>query len=103
MAQTLTIIGPPAIALALSGWLRDARLPAWLDTTISLIVVLLVAFLWALITGKLVGDLPADTIIIAAYTAALIAGPMAALHAYLIVKWPSPIADVMGLTDPPRL
>jgi len=89
--QYLTLIGPPAIATLLSGWLRDAKLPKWLDTLIAFLIVLIVALIWALFAGKLVGDLPADTVVIAAYVAALIAGPMAALHAFLVVKFPSPI------------
>lgn len=98
--QYLTLIGPPAIALAISGWLRDAKLPKWIDTLIAFLIVLIVAFLWALFAGKLAGDLPADTVIIAAYVAALIAGPMAALHAFLVVKLPSPFSMIMDALRP---
>lgn len=98
--QYLTIVGPPAIALFISGWLRDAKLPKWLDTIIAFLVVLLTAFLWELFAGRLVGDLPADTVVIAAYTAALIAGPMAALHAYLTLNWPSPFSAFMNALSP---
>jgi hypothetical protein len=88
----ITLIGPPAIAMFLSGWLRDSRLPKWFDTTIAFLVVVLTAWVWALLAGKLAGDLPADTVIIAGYVAALIAGPMAPLHAWLNVKLPSPFS-----------
>jgi hypothetical protein len=98
--QYLTIIGPPAIALFISGWLRDAKIPKWVDTIIAFLVVLITAWLWALFAGKLVGDLPADTVVIAAYTAALIAGPMAALHQWLTVKWPSPFSAFMSALSP---
>lgn len=98
--QYLTIIGPPAIAMFLSGWLRDTKLPKWLDTLIAFLVVLITALVWALIAGKLVGDLPADTVVIAAYVASLIAGPMAALHAYLVVNLPSPFSIIAEALRP---
>jgi hypothetical protein len=98
--QYLTLIGPPAIATFLSGWLRDAKLPKWLDTIIAFLVVLITAFVWAILAGKLVGDLPADTVVIAAYVAALVAGPMAALHAFLVVSLPSPFSIIMDALRP---
>ena len=98
-AQALTLIGPPAIALAISGWLQDARLPRWLDALIALLGVLLTAFGWSLIADKLTDDIVANIVIIAAYSAALIAGPMATLHEWLVVQLPSPFGAILHATS----
>ena len=60
---------------------------------------MLTAFGWSLIAGKLNGDTIADVVIIAAYSAALIAGPMAGLHEWLVTQLPSPFGALLHATN----
>lgn len=98
--QILTLIGPPAIAGAISAWLRDAKFPPWLNALVAFLVVFLTALIWTAIGNKLTGNLVADTMIVASFAGWLISGPMATLDRWLTVTWSSPFAAIAEAMSP---
>ncbi|MBE3561944.1 MAG: hypothetical protein IMW89_22385 [Ktedonobacteraceae bacterium] len=80
----------PGIITLISAWLTHAKLPESVNALISGVIVLVSALVWALIGGKLAGDLVTDFVLIAGYSAALVAGPLKPLHQWLMYKIPSP-------------
>lgn len=90
MPQYLVIFLPIIVTL-LSGWLTEVTLPAWANTVITSIIVLGSAVLLAFLTQRLVPDLMADFVIIAGFSATLVAEPLKPLEQYLQIKLPSPL------------
>lgn len=95
LPQPLVVI-VPLISVAITGWLAHSALPSWANSIIALVVVVAVAGLWALFSNQLVGGLVADFVIIAAYSAALEAGPLSGLQQWLMVRLPSPLDAILG-------
>lgn len=91
----------PLVIAPITGWLEHDKLPAGVNTAISGFVVLVTAFLWVLLEQRLTGDLVVDFVVVAGYCAALLAGPLAAFHEWLIIKIPSPLAHLSKEPDPP--
>lgn len=95
LPQPLVII-VPLITTLITSWLSHSALPSWANSLIAFVVIIVVAALWALFSGQLAGDLVADFVLIAAYAAALQAGPLAGLQQWLMLRLPSPLDVVLG-------
>lgn len=74
--NTYFTIALPVIVSIIAGIIRQDRFPQWVNELISILVVLIIAFLQALFGGKLGGSALADFGIIVAYTMAVLHTPL---------------------------
>lgn len=99
LPQQLALI-LPLVVTAIAGWLGDDGLPAWVNELFALIVLAASVAAWVALGGKFSNDIVSDIMIIAAYTGALVAGPLTPLRKWFIVTIPSPFA---GLAKQPAV
>jgi hypothetical protein len=93
LPQQLALI-LPLIVTALAGWLGHDGLPEWANEVITLLVLAASVAAWVALGGKLSNDIVADIALVAGYSAALVAGPLAPLRQWLFVAIPSPLAGL---------
>lgn len=93
LPQQLVLI-LPLVVTPLAGWLGDDGLPTWVNELFAIIVLAASVATWIALGGKFSNDLTVNIMLIAGYTGALVAGPLAPLRQWFIVKIPSPFAAV---------
>ena len=103
MLPTSTLIIPPFLIAALAGWLNSNGWPKWTNAIISFIVIVFVAWIWSLFSGKLVSDFWANFIIVAGVCAAFVAGPLAPLQQWFTQRTASPLKFVVALFWSPQI
>ncbi len=91
LPQQLALILPLVVA-PLAGWLGDDGLPVWVNELFALIALAATVAAWVFLGGKFSNDVTVNIMLIAGYTGALVAGPLAPLHKWFIVTVPSPFA-----------
>lgn len=99
MPQYLVLL-LPLIVSALNGLFTDFKFPQWVNTLICMVVVLGSALAWALLAQRLVSDPIADFVVIAGFSAALVAGPLQPLEKYLKITLPSPLKLIVPTAKP---
>src|SRR5579859_2092212 len=98
MLPASSLIIPPFLVAAIAGWLGHDNFPKWLNTIISFIVISLVAIIWSLFSGKLVGnDIWTNIIFVAGVCAAFVAGALARLQKWFTAKTTSPLIAITAM------
>lgn len=86
----------PGLVAPLAGWIVQQKMPEWLRAAIVLLVIFVVSALWAIYVHSFSANVYDDFVLLAAYCAALIAGPLQPLYKLAEVHLPSPL----GLFQP---
>lgn len=101
LPTTLTIL-LPLIVTILTGLLSHDSLPEWSNALIAAVVVLGLSVVGALLDQSLTPNLVTDFIVIAGYSAALMASPvLKPLYQWLSVNTPSPLTALAKPVVPP--
>lgn len=86
----------PLLVTALTGLLSHDQAPSWANSLIAALVVLGLSIAAALLDQGLTPNLVADFVVIAGYSAALMASPiLKPLYQWLSINTPSPLAALV--------
>lgn len=98
----LLALALPALTTPLTGWLSHNGFAPWANTAIALVAIIAATIAWAAFGQSLTGNVVADAMLLAAYMAALMAGPLRPLYAYTTLAWPSPLCSLLLLVRPAK-
>lgn len=103
MLPTSSLFIPPFLVAAIAGWMNSNGWPKQANAIISLVVIAAISTIWALFSGKLVGnDLWTNIIFIAGVCAAFVAGPLQPLQQWFTAKTTSPLTIIAMALSPWR-